>query len=42
LWPEFTATDFDKIIKEYKSLKRNFGAVKWKMKFIKEYWALFF
>jgi len=28
LWPEFTATDFDKIIKEYKSLKRNFGAVK--------------
>ena len=27
LWPDFNAHDFNKIIKEYKNLKRNFGAV---------------
>jgi undecaprenyl diphosphate synthase len=27
LWPDFNADDFNKIIKEYKNLKRNFGAI---------------
>jgi undecaprenyl diphosphate synthase len=27
LWPDFNTKDFDKIIKKYKDLKRNFGAV---------------
>ena len=27
LWPDFNEKDFDKIIKEYKSLKRNFGNI---------------
>jgi undecaprenyl diphosphate synthase len=27
LWPDFNANDFNKIIKEYKNLKRNFGAI---------------
>ena len=27
LWPDFNANDFNKIIKEYKNLKRNFGSI---------------
>ena len=27
LWPDFNTNDFNKIIKKYKNLKRNFGAV---------------
>tara|TARA_B100000941_G_C28407466_1_gene501579 strand:+ start:257 stop:925 length:669 start_codon:yes stop_codon:yes gene_type:complete len=27
LWPEFNATDLNKIIKEYKKIKRNFGEI---------------
>ncbi len=27
LWPEFNETDFRKIIKKYKKIKRNFGAI---------------
>jgi undecaprenyl diphosphate synthase len=27
LWPDFNVNDFNKIIKEYKNLKRNFGAI---------------
>ena len=27
LWPEFNEKDFEKIIKEYKSIKRNFGNI---------------
>jgi len=28
LWPEFTEIDYDKVIKEYKSVKRKFGNIK--------------
>ena len=27
LWPDFTGKDFDKIINEFKSIKRNFGSI---------------
>ena len=27
LWPDFTSTDYKKIIKNFKKLKRNFGAI---------------
>ena len=27
LWPDFTEKDYNKIIKEYKSIKRNFGKI---------------
>ena len=27
LWPDFTKKDLSKIIREYKKVKRNFGAV---------------
>jgi undecaprenyl diphosphate synthase len=27
LWPDFNVNDFNKIIKEYKNLKRNFGSI---------------
>ncbi len=27
LWPDFTIEEFDKIIKEFKSIKRNFGGI---------------
>jgi undecaprenyl diphosphate synthase len=27
LWPEFTERDYNKIIKEYKKIKRNFGNI---------------
>ncbi len=27
LWPEFKESDFDKIIKKFKSIKRNFGSI---------------
>ena len=27
LWPDFNEKDFDKIIKDYKNLKRNFGSI---------------
>ena len=27
LWPDFNEKDFNKIIKEYKSIKRNFGTI---------------
>jgi len=27
LWPEFTHEDFEKIIKDYKKIVRNFGAI---------------
>ena len=27
LWPDFNEKDFDKIIKEYQSIKRNFGNI---------------
>jgi undecaprenyl diphosphate synthase len=27
LWPDFTKNDFIKIIKNYKKIKRNFGAI---------------
>jgi undecaprenyl diphosphate synthase len=27
LWPDFNAKDFNKVINEYKNLKRNFGAI---------------
>ena len=28
LWPDFNVNDFNNIIKEYKSIKRNFGSIK--------------
>jgi len=31
LWPEFTEKDYNKIIKNFKSIKRNFGNV-WNQK----------
>ena len=27
LWPDFKETDYNKIIKKYKSIKRNFGNI---------------
>ena len=27
LWPDFTKKDLNKIIKNFKSIKRNFGAI---------------
>ena len=27
LWPEFSKKDFNKIIKNYKKIKRNFGSI---------------
>jgi len=27
LWPDFTTKDFNKIIRQYKNLKRNFGSI---------------
>ena len=27
LWPDFTTNDFNKIIRQYKNLKRNFGSI---------------
>ena len=27
LWPDFNKKDYNKIIKEYKKIKRNFGAI---------------
>ena len=27
LWPDFNKSDFRKIIKDYKKIKRNFGAI---------------
>ena len=27
LWPDFNKNDFEKILREYKKIKRNFGGV---------------
>ena len=27
LWPDFTTNDFNRIIRKYKNLKRNFGSI---------------
>ena len=37
LWPDFNEKDYYKIIKKYKTIKRNFGNIEWKKSFKKEY-----
>ena len=27
LWPDFNATDFDRILNRFKKIKRNFGSI---------------
>ena len=27
LWPDFNENDYEKILKKYKSIKRNFGSI---------------